>query len=391
MKKLGLLSVAAAVALSTSAYAGNVDVTGEARVRGSYIKKDKEANEFYDFRTRVGLEFKNDDGAMLKTRFTLFNRALGTENMQDFNKSLKYKAQNAPVVNYAYLTIPSLAGVNGLELTTGWVDSQEFGTAFTATGDNTFTAFKLSYMVADGLTIGIQEDMVEENKTASKGGILPFSASDDDKVNDSVFVEGKAGSVSYGAKYTMMIFGKKIKGGYTNSLAQVYANYNADGIDAFAHVAMNMMDKKSLASTEKETSNMGVYAGGSYDMGAFKAGLEVAMLQKGFKAGGDFAMTTLIDEDEVTSDEKLHSTEKDNTMLFAVPLSYTMDNLSFDVRGAFGNIVEKSYTEVDLGASYAIGKNTSVSLNLAQAFGDYVKNPKTDSITWARWTLKTTF
>ena len=93
MKKLGLLSFAASLAL-TSAIAGNVELVsdlkiyGDADVRGISVKGDtdtvKKDKQVIDSKIRVNLDFKTLENVVVHTRVELKNDAWGDNNDDTF-------------------------------------------------------------------------------------------------------------------------------------------------------------------------------------------------------------------------------------------------------------------------------------------------------------------
>ena len=390
MKKFTLLSVAAAVALSTSAYAADVKAFGEAKVKGAFERTpgQKEGKKYFNLDAELGFEVKNEDGISLKTNFVIYDAPFGAANE---NKGTSTNSV-APQLDYAYVTVPSLFGVNGLKLRSGYIESGEFGSSLTATGKSMFQPIDLSFKVNDALILGCQQEVKKEANTNQKGGIYPFTTAEGDTSVYKVYAKGMVDGIGYGVKANLMANNKKNTGGKEETMAHVQAYVSADmnGFDAIAHLSSKNFSEEQGNGIEK--SQLGLFVAANAKVDNFKAGAGVVMLKDGYTAGADFGPTYLLDDD-VLLENNVTSLKKKDTTLFVIPVSVNLDPITLEAQGTFGKVLDESFTEFDIGATYALGKMTDLSLKYAFATGDAINgsNKENKDATLIKWTLETKF
>lgn len=391
MKKFTLLSVVAAVALSTSAYAVDVKVFGEAKVKGAFERTPgkAEGKKYFNLDAKLGFEVKNEDGVSLKTNFVIYDAPFGaaSENKGTGTNSI------APQLDYAYVTVPSLFGVSGLKLRSGYIESGEFGSSLTANGESIFQPIDLSLKVSDALILGCQQEVEKEANTNQKGGILPLKAARGDTSIYKAYAKGMVDGIGYGVKANLKVENKKDAAGNgkeeTMTHVQAYVSADMDGFDAIAHLSSKNFSEDRGQNMKK--SQLGLYGAANAKVDNFKAGLGLVMLKDGYTAGKNFGPTYLLDDD-VLFGNNVTSLKKKDTTLFVIPVSVDLDPITIEAQGTFGKVLDESFREFDVGATYALGKMTDLSLKYAFATGDAINaNKENKNATLVKWTLETKF
>lgn len=407
MKKLGLVSIATAVALSSSVYAAEFNFGADATVKGEYRKfQNEEANERYTLEANFNFEAKNEDGVTMKAGWVIYDAPFGNAPAADQAVSnISGSPVVAPTLDYAYVIAPSLLGVDGLTLKTGYINAGDGGFGgdnFTNSGNTTFKPISLSYKIAGVGVVGF-EDIVKgltgEGDTNTEGGIAPFSAADGDKMASRVFFKGTNGDMSYGARYTMHVNGKAgvVKERKRNDI-EAYFGGKFGIINAQAHFIMQDGEDTPGALATGDDADMGFYAHGLVGLmdGKLTTGLAIAMAMKGYTTGAEFDPTTLVDK----ALGAIPSTEKDDSMVLVVPVIFGVnDAVTARANLAFGNVGvtsgSESYSELDLGVDYALGKQTTLSGDFAYGTGDLVKKTATpgseDDLMYLGWKIAVDF
>jgi hypothetical protein len=401
MKKLGLLSVAAAVALSSSAFAGEVKLSADATVKGESLKIEaasSEASEGYNLEVNLGVEMKNDDGITMKAGWVVFDGLMQDTPATSDNAVTGTATTNpivAPALDYGYIIAP----LGDLTLKSGFVEAGPFGTNFTNSGSSVFKPFALDYKVS-GMSIGLEEHMRTESADTNKGGGTIGAAGDDEKSSTRVYVKGKAGDLGWGVRDTMTYTGEtSTADAKTDSQIEAFVVGNAAGMNVAAHYVTQSGDSYDTATT-------GLYAHVLVPMGNLTAGVAVAQLTNGFDSGAEFDPSTLTD----VVLNQLSSAEDEATALTVIPVIFKVnDKVTVDARYVTGSLnnatvsaalnstkikderaasAAKSYTEIDANINYALGSATNLKLMYATGSGEAVGDK---SIVYTGWSLSTAF
>jgi len=392
MKKLGLLSVAAAVALmSGSAFAGEVKLTADAQVTGESLKVEaanSEANEYYKEKVNLYLDMKNDDGITMKAGYSLYDGQMNG-SVPSTNSGVN------PSLAYGYVIAP----LGDITLKSGLVEAGPFGTNFTNSGNSAFKPFALDYKM-NGLNVGFEEIMVTESNSYNKNGGMILAAGDGDKSASRVYVKGKAGDLAWGVRDTITQTGKTATADKkSDSQIEAYAAGMAAGMNVAVHYATQSGDSYS-------DSTMGLYAHALMPMGNLTAGVAIANLTNGFTTGAEFDPSTLTDKVL----DSLSSYKSEPTSLVVIPVIYKVnDKITVDGRLVSGKLntapvsaalngtkisaeqaasTSEGYTETDVNLNYALGAVTNIKLSYAAGSGKAVGDK---SVTYMGWALTTAF
>jgi hypothetical protein len=374
MKKLGLVSLAAAVALSSSAFAASVDTYIDVTAKGKYVKAmSKEANEYNTLEVVMGLVAKNDDGITLKAEWDAYDA-----------KWADSTASTQLTLNHGYVIAP----IGALTLKAGYVEGGPFGTDLL---NNDASAFKLAfdYKVSDMMNVGFEDIKNSESDKDNEDGL--FGAGNGEANSMRVYVKGKADAWKYGARATVKTDREKkvSTSDTTDTTIEAYAL----GTVADFGVAVNVGLYSGDTAGKNKDGGMAVYAHALKNFGSFTSGLAAVSLTDGASTGSEFDPTYIVDG--VTGN--LVSDKGEATTLVVLPVIMPInDMMTADFSLTAGNLVlakgstSESYTEVDAGLNIALGKATNLKVMLAVASGDAVKGAE-DGVTYGAWKLSTSF
>jgi hypothetical protein len=374
MKKLGLLSVAAAVALTSSAFATEIKVSGMASVSGiSKTVMTKEANEYYDMDSEIHLNVKNDDGITVKLGWDIYDGK--------FIGDAANGATVSPDLIYGYVVAP----LGDLTLKTGFIEAGPFGPA---AFDTDASSFKMSaaYKINDMLTIALTDKQQKEGDNFSKNGGFGTEGGEGDKSTFYIDAKIKAAGFNVGLRSYTTTDTKTVDGG-TDDVKTAGTDIFLTGDVAGVNVAVERVTSKADSANAKEKA--GMYAHGLVGIGNITTGLAYLTMTKGQTSGTLFDATVMTDQ---VFDQLASGTTKDTTIMVVPVIAKISDKLTVNAAYATGEVggvynatsatyattgtasgsvysLSKalSYTEMNLGASYALGKQTTVSATYANA------------------------
>jgi hypothetical protein len=350
MKKLGLVSLAAAVALSTSAFASELKIGADAELKGYSVNAySKEADEYYNLEVNLGLVAKNDDGVTLKASWIVYDNRFGADGQYANNQILTDAVQ--PSLDYGYVIIPMGAAT----VKAGYVEAGPFGTDLTNSGNSTFKV-AVDYKVNDMLSVGFEDHQYQESYSYNKDGGMFGAAGQGEKTGTRLYAKANYEGFNLGARVTQ-------KNNYTgasdvdSTSIEAYALGNVANFNVAAHFVAGSNDAK------------GIYVHGLTNIDKLTTGLAYVMLTDGQSSSSEFDPTYLVD----LVYDKLPSAAGD-TGVAVVPVIYPInDMLTAEAKLATGKVVDQSYTEIDAGLTIALGKQTSAKLMYATASGDLTK------------------
>lgn len=393
MKKLGLLSVAAAVALTTSAYAADVKAFGDATVKGEYYGEAgaKYGNEKYNLEVNLGLEAKNDT-ASLKAGWVVYDAPFGLSAEADQAvKNVGGKAVVTPTLDFGYATLTKLFGVNGLTLKSGYIEKGEFGTSFTAGAASAFKPIWLQYTISDAISVGIEEVISKESGTNNKGGAIPFVVAEEEQSTTGLWAKGSVSGINYGVKVSLAFTGKTATTDATTVInPQAYVTADVSSVNIAAHLAAKAGD------TDKDkTTQIGFYGHALANLGSLTTGLAAVFTSGGYAPSSEFAPTYIIDKKG--TDEVLKSDKDNSAFAVVLPVKFSVNKaLSTEANLAYAKLAkdkENGVIEVDLGAKYALGEATSLGAKFGYATGEGINGALKENkdAVLAKWELKTEF
>ena len=384
MKKAGLISIAAAAALATSAYAAEFNLSADAEVTGKSLRApgSSEETEWYGMEVNLGVEAKNEDGIALKASWVIYDNSMASSSLTV--DSIQ------PTLDYGYIVAPLM---EGLTLKSGYVEAGPFGTNLTNSGDSTFKPFALTYKFSDAVSISFEEHMKTESDSNNTDGGMIFGAGFGDKSANRIAVGGKIGDLKYGARVTMTYTGDTnpsitVNNEKTDMQTEAYVTGKASIVNYAAHLVMKDGDSFDDATpfdgiNDTKDSQMGLYAHVLVSpIENLTTGAAFVMLD-GFETGAEFDPTYLTDEalntlnvDPTTGktyyrDPVSNNYENYTTTLLVVPVIWGINDMfTLEANLAFGELLDASFNEIDLGLNIALGKATNVKLMYATASGD---------------------
>ena len=297
MKKLGLLSLAASLAL-TSAIAGNVELVsdlkiyGDADVRGISVKGDtdtvKKDKQVIDSKIRVNLDFKTLENIVVHTRLELKNDAWG-DNADDtftwdeasilvpFNENkfllagrvndtygTPFYSSNGDKIDLAFLGYApvenTLLYAFDYKAVEGSNEDQKATLGFKDAGDGDFDAYGLGGQVTlDKLLVGGRYVYLQNNtETATNSGIY----------NDA-----------------------------TSHMFNAFALGEVAGLELEAQIEKRIGDKTNSTAGQSDEEMFGAYLKVAKQINKFNVGFAALTTKDGYVSGGDLPVTYLTNDD----------------------------------------------------------------------------------------------
>jgi hypothetical protein len=406
MRKLGLVSVAAALALTSGAMASDVKISGFASVAG--VKKSintKESLEYYDMDAELHLNAKNDDGVKFIMAWDIYDGEYGNPGdsanyvtAEDSNGSAKAVSQEnafvAPKLKYGYIVAP----LGNLKIIAGYTEpkTNDFGTTAFSPDKSLFKAV-VKYKPVKDVTLVLADVQAKEAMDASEGGgSLEAGDGDKNKVLYAVVANLNSWKIGvrswtlYNNTYTVDNDGDGVKDATpkdaTDTGLEAFIKGSVAGVGIVANYASRDGDSYDDAQSGllMQVSKNGL-AGGKLDVAVASL-----TLKDGMSTGDRFDPTILVDKVA----KNIGSTKDDGTSVVVVPVNYKVNSkLKVGATVASGSVMGESYTETDLTVSYALGKQTTLSAAYASAGGDITDDPNgsEDGWTYAELKLKAAF
>ena len=378
MKKLGLLSLAASLAL-TSAMAGNVELVsdlkiyGDADVRGISVKGDtdtvKKDKQVIDSKIRVNLDFTTLENVVVHTRIELKNDAWGNNDDDTFtwdeatvlvpfheNKFLlagrvndtygtPFYGSNGDKIDLAFLGYTPVENVLlyafDYKAVEGSNEDQKATLGFKDAGDGDFDAYGLGGQVTlDKILVGGRYVYLQNNtETATSSGIF----------NDA-----------------------------TSHMFNAFAMGETVDLDLQAQIEKRIGDKTNSSAGQSDEKMFGAYLKVAKQIDNFNVGIAALTTKDGYVAGKNLPVTYLTNDDLGTASLDRVGKYGDTTLV-ALNLAYDVSN-KLTLEGNLGqhNIKDATFmkinkdlkiTEYDAGLAYKLNKSATVSLRYS--LGDF--------------------
>ena len=379
MKKLGLLSLAASLAL-TSAMAGNVElisdlkIYGDADVRGISVKGDtdtvKKDKQVIDSKIRVNLDFKTLENIVVHTRLELKNDAWG-DNADDtftwdeasilvpFNENkfllagrvndtygTPFYGSNGDKIDLAFLGYApvenTLLYAFDYKAVEGSNEDQKATLGFKDAGDGDFDAYGLGGQVTlDKLLVGGRYVYLQNNtETATNSGIY----------NDA-----------------------------TSHMFNAFALGNVAGLELEAQIEKRIGDKSNSTAGQSDEEMFGAYLKVAKQINKFNVGFAALTTKDGYVSGGDLPVTYLTNDDLGTAAIGRVGSYGD-TSIFAVNFAYdATKDLTLEANLGHHTINDATFsginkdlkiTEYNAGLAYELNKSATLSLRYAMGTFD---------------------
>ena len=376
MKKLGLLSLAASLAL-TSAMAGNVELVsdlkiyGDADVRGISVKGDtdtvKKDKQVIDSKIRVNLDFTTLENVVVHTRIELKNDAWGNNDDDTFtwdeatvlvpfheNKFLlagrvndtygtPFYGSNGDKIDLAFLGYTpienTLLYAFDFKAVEGSNEDQNtfLGANSSGTGTGDFDAYGLGGQVTiDKLLVGGRYVYLQNNtETATSSGIF----------NDA-----------------------------TSHMFNAFAMGEVAGLDIQTQIEKRVGDRSNSTAGQIDEKMLGAYLKVAKQIDNLNIGFAALTTKDGYVSGADLPVTYLTNDDYGTASLDRVGKYGDTTIV-ALNLEYDLTNdLTLEsnlaqhiIKDATFSSINKDLkiTEYDAGLSYKLNKSAVLSLRYA--------------------------
>ena len=376
MKKLGLLSLAASLAL-TSAMAGNVELVsdlkiyGDADVRGISVKGDtdtvKKDKQVIDSKIRVNLDFTTLENVVVHTRVELKNDAWGDNNDDTFtwdeasilvpfheNKFLlagrvndtygtPFYGSNGDKIDLAFLGYTpienTLLYAFDFKAVEGSNEDQNtfLGANSSGTGTGDFDAYGLGGQVTiDKLLVGGRYVYLQNNtETATSSGIF----------NDA-----------------------------TSHMFNAFAMGEVAGLDIQTQIEKRVGDRSNSTAGQIDEKMLGAYLKVAKQIDNLNIGFAALTTKDGYVSGENLPVTYLTNDDLGTASLDRVGKYGDTTIV-ALNLEYDLTNdLTLEsnlaqhiIKDATFSSINKDLkiTEYDAGLSYKLNKSAVLSLRYA--------------------------
>ena len=376
MKKLGLLSLAASLAL-TSAMAGNVELVsdlkiyGDADVRGISVKGDtdtvKKDKQVIDSKIRVNLDFTTLENVVVHTRIELKNDAWGNNDDDTFtwdeatvlvpfheNKFLlagrvndtygtPFYGSNGDKIDLAFLGYTpienTLLYAFDFKAVEGSNEDQNtfLGANSSGTGTGDFDAYGLGGQVTiDKLLVGGRYVYLQNNtETATCSGIF----------NDA-----------------------------TSHMFNAFAMGEVAGLDIQTQIEKRVGDRSNSTAGQIDEKMLGAYLKVAKQIDNLNIGFAALTTKDGYVSGADLPVTYLTNDDYGTASLDRVGKYGDTTIV-ALNLEYDLTNdLTLEsnlaqhiIKDATFSSINKDLkiTEYDAGLSYKLNKSAELSLRYA--------------------------
>lgn len=376
MKKLGLLSLAASLAL-TSAMAGNVELVsdlkiyGDADVRGISVKGDtdtvKKDKQVIDSKIRVNLDFTTLENVVVHTRIELKNDAWGNNDDDTFtwdeatvlvpfheNKFLlagrvndtygtPFYGSNGDKIDLAFLGYTpienTLLYAFDFKAVEGSNEDQNtfLGANSSGTGTGDFDAYGLGGQVTiDKLLVGGRYVYLQNNtETATSSGIF----------NDA-----------------------------TSHMFNAFAMGEVAGLDIQTQIEKRVGDRSNSTAGQIDEKMLGAYLKVAKQIDNLNIGFAALTTKDGYVSGADLPVTYLTNDDYGTASLDRVGKYGDTTIV-ALNLEYDLTNdLTLESNLAQHSIKDATFssinkdlkiTEYDAGLSYKLNKSAELSLRYA--------------------------
>ena len=376
MKKLGLLSLAASLAL-TSAMAGNVELVsdlkiyGDADVRGISVKGDtdtvKKDKQVIDSKIRVNLDFTTLENVVVHTRIELKNDAWG--NNDDDTFTWDEATVLVPFHENKFL----LAGrVN-----------DTYGTPFYGSnGDKIDLAF-LGYTPIENTLLYAFDFKAVEGSNEDQNTFLGANSSGTGTGDFDAY--GLGGQVTIdkllvGGRYvylqnnTETTVSSGIYNDATSHMFNAFAMGEVAGLDIQTQIEKRVGDRSNSTAGQIDEKMLGAYLKVAKQIDNLNIGFAALTTKDGYVSGADLPVTYLTNDDYGTASLDRVGKYGDTTIV-ALNLEYDLTNdLTLEsnlaqhiIKDATFSSINKDLkiTEYDAGLSYKLNKSAVLSLRYA--------------------------
>ena len=376
MKKLGLLSLAASIAVS-SAIAGNIEIAsdlkiyGDAQVRGISVKGDtdtvKKDKQIIDSEINLNLDFTTLEKIKIHTAIKLQNDAWGDNSDDTFDWE------------EAYLTVPF--DENKL-LIAGRINDT-YGTPFYGSNGDKIDLALLGYTPVENVLLYAFDFKAVEGKNDDQNTYLGVNSSGTGKGDFDAY--GLGGQVTIdkllvGGRYvylqnnTETALNSGISNEATSHMFNAFAMGEVAGLDLQAQIEKRVGDRTDSSVGQSDEKMLGAYLKVSKQINDINIGIAGVMTKDGYISGENLPVTYLTNDDLGTASIDRFGSYGD-TSLVALNFAYeATKDLTLEANVGLHNIKDATFanidkdlkiTEYNAGLSYELNKSAEISLRYA--------------------------
>jgi hypothetical protein len=394
MKKLGLLSLAACIAVSsmmaaTIELASDLKVSGDAQVRGISVKGDtatvEKDKQVFDSEVNINLDFKTTGDIAIHTSINLQNGTWGDGD------------DNELTWEEAYVTVPF--NTNKLLIAGRITDS--YGTPFYNTNGNEIDLALLGYIPVENTLLYAFDFKAVEGKNPDQNTFL--GANSTGAGNGDFDAYGFGGQVTIdkllvGGRYvylqnntettatTSTTPGSGIYNEATSHMFNAFAMGEVAGLNIQTQIEKRIGDSTNNSVTGQSDEKMfGAYLKVAKQINGLNIGFAALTTKDGYVSGENLPVTYLTNADYGT-DSLGRAGAYGDSSLIALNFAYdATKEITLEANVGLHNIKDATFaaigkdlkiTEYNAGVAYELNK--SATLSLRYAMGDFNENSLED-------------
>lgn len=380
MKKLGLLSFATCVAIS-SMMAGNIEIasdlkiSGEAEVRGISVKGDtdtvKKDKQIIDSEITLNLDFKTLENVAVHASIKLQNDAWGDNS----NDTFEWEE--------AYVTVP----FNENKLLIAGRINDTYGTPFYSSNGDKIDLALLGYTPVENVLLYAFDFKAVEGKNEDQNSFFGVNSNGAGVGDFDAY--GLGGQVTLdkllvGGRYvylqnnTETSANSNIYNEATSHMFNAFAMGEIAGLDLQTQIEKRIGDRTDSSLGQSDEKMFGAYLKVSKQISDLNVGFAALTTKDGYVSGENLPVSYLTNDELGTAAIGRVGSYGD-TSIFALNFAYDLTKeLTLESNVALHNIKDATFsginkdlkiTEFDAGLAYKL--NNSVDLSLRYALGSF--------------------
>lgn len=374
MKKLGLLSFAACMAVSSMMAAtieldSDLKISGDAEVRGISVKGDtdtvKKDKQIFDSEINVNLDFKTTGDIKVHTAIKLQNDAWGDNSNDTFTW------------DEAYVTVP----FNTNKLLIAGRINDTYGTPFYGSNGDKIDLALVGYTPVENVLLYVFDFKAVEGENDDQNtflgtnntGVGDFDAySVGGQITIDKLVIG--GRYVYLQNNTETSTGSAIYNDATSHMFNAFALGEIADLDLQAQIEKRVGDSTNSSLGQSDEKMFGAYLKVAKQISDLNIGFAALTTKDGYVSGENLPVTYLTNDDLGTASLDRVG-EYGDTSIVALNLAYDLtkevtleSNIALhNIKDATFNSINKDLkiTEYDAGIAYQLNKSAEISLRYA--------------------------
>jgi hypothetical protein len=374
MKKLGLLSFAATIAVTsmmgaTIELASDLKVSGDAQVRGISVKGDtdtaKKDKQIFDSEINLNLDFKTTGDIAIHTGIKLQNDAWGDNSNDTFTW------------DEAYVTVP----FNTNKLLIAGRINDTYGTPFYGSNGDKIDLALVGYTPVENVLLYAFDFKAVEGKNNDQNTFLGANSTGTGDF-DAYSVGGQVtldkllvgGRYVYLQNNTETATNSAIFNDATSHMFNAFALGEVAGLDLQAQIEKRTGDRSNSTAGQSDEKMFGAYLKVAKQINDFNIGFAALTTKDGYVAGENLPVTYLTNDDLGTASLDRVGKYGDTTIV-ALNFAYDLSTeLTLESNLALHNIKDATFsginkdlkiTEFDAGLAYKLNKSAELSLRYA--------------------------